>query len=168
MTFCPYEVDPGFLNPSGEWIPESYYKPWEISMCSHTPCTQFILEFHKVSCTMGITDDCMLPCGCWELNPHLLQEQQVILISMPLHTVLFPLWHHVNYVFIYKCETGNNATWKGGPRYFIEYRNHLLGSALWSPQRPGSKRVIYFLFPFLSLTCPTYLCPRPSPLQFPL
>ena len=29
----------------------------------------------------GVTDRCELPCGCWELNPGLLEEQPVLLTT---------------------------------------------------------------------------------------
>lgn len=32
----------------------------------------------------GVMDDCELPCGCWESNPGLLQEQQMFLTAEPL------------------------------------------------------------------------------------
>ena len=31
----------------------------------------------------GVTDRCELPCGCWELNPGLLEEQSVLLTTEP-------------------------------------------------------------------------------------
>lgn len=31
----------------------------------------------------GVTDDCELPCGCWELNPGLVQEQYILLTAEP-------------------------------------------------------------------------------------
>lgn len=31
----------------------------------------------------GATEGCGLPCGCWELNPGLLQEQPVLITALP-------------------------------------------------------------------------------------
>ena len=31
----------------------------------------------------GVTDSCEMPCGCWELNLSLLEEQPMLLIAEP-------------------------------------------------------------------------------------
>ena len=36
-----------------------------------------------------VTNSCELPCGCWELNPGPLQEQQVFLTTEPSLQPLF-------------------------------------------------------------------------------
>ena len=70
--------------------------------CHHSLCTSWyrdvgkyrakILFFVYVHCYSamgvkypgtGITESCELPCGCWELNPGLLEEQSVLLTPEP-------------------------------------------------------------------------------------
>jgi hypothetical protein len=38
-------------------------------------------EEHTGSPGTGVVDNCELPCGCWELNPGVLQEQPVFLTT---------------------------------------------------------------------------------------
>ena len=35
------------------------------------------------SCGTAFSDNCELPCGCWELNPGSLEEQSVLLTAEP-------------------------------------------------------------------------------------
>ena len=48
------------------------------------------LEEGVRSVSISIIDGCELPCGCWDLNPGLLEEQPVLLTSEP---TLQPLLH---------------------------------------------------------------------------
>ena len=39
-----------------------------------------------------VMDSCEIPCGCWELNPGLLEEQPVLLtFELSLHLIVFVL-----------------------------------------------------------------------------
>lgn len=59
--------------------------------CLHIPCVSNALKpavgarDHRT----GVTGGCEPPCGCWKLNPGLLQEPQILWISEP--SVRFPL-----------------------------------------------------------------------------
>lgn len=48
-----------------------------------TPCVCLVLaEASRVHQTLGVTSSCEVTCGCWNLNPGLL-EQQVLLPTEP-------------------------------------------------------------------------------------
>jgi hypothetical protein len=51
--------------------------------CTFMFCLPVCLCEGVGSAGMGVTDSCELPCGCWELNPCLLEEQPVLLITEP-------------------------------------------------------------------------------------
>jgi hypothetical protein len=48
---------------------------------SFTDC--HCLATHQKRASSPITDGCELPCGCWELNSGLLEEQSVLLAVEP-------------------------------------------------------------------------------------
>jgi hypothetical protein len=51
----------------------------------------------------GVTDGCELPCGCWELNPGLLEEQPVLLAAEPSVKALEGLLFWVFCLFVLMC-----------------------------------------------------------------
>jgi hypothetical protein len=46
-----------------------------------------------------ITDGCEPPCGCWELNLGLLEEQPVFLYTEPSHHLPSPMNHVLKKIF---------------------------------------------------------------------
>jgi hypothetical protein len=55
-------------------------------MCNRcTTCVQYPwrLKEDVGSSGTGVTDNCELPCGCWDSNPDSLKKQQVLLTTKP-------------------------------------------------------------------------------------
>jgi hypothetical protein len=51
------------------------------------------LQMHQKVASDLITDGCEPPCGCWELNSGLLEEQSVFLTAEPSLQPLLPLFY---------------------------------------------------------------------------
>lgn len=53
-----------------------------IFMCTGIPCLCLVpAEARRVHQTLGVTSSCELTCGCWKLNPDLLERQVSDLLS---------------------------------------------------------------------------------------
>ena len=59
-------------------------------------------QTHQKRASDSITDDCELPCGCWELNSGPLEEQSMLLIAEPSPACLSLFWYipyHIKLLF---------------------------------------------------------------------
>lgn len=87
-----------------------------LHVCAPCGCPLLINVGRECWIPLGLesTEGCELVCGCWESNPRLLEEQQVLLTAEPslqpsfFHVIMFPqyicLHMYMHYWLIYVCK----------------------------------------------------------------
>ena len=88
-------------------LPQDIIQAWQIAgrrFYDWVSVQIFLSIAYIRSSETEITDGCELPCGCWELTPSTLEEQQVLLTSEPsLLPKIFP-------IFLFQCNPKNHCS----------------------------------------------------------
>jgi hypothetical protein len=165
-------------------------------------CMLFIFKIYLFSCALvfclqlcqcegarfpgtGTTDICVLPCGCWDLNPVALEKQLVLLTAepslQPLHSIFFFFFKDLFIICKY-TEAVFRHSRRGRQISLRMVVSHHVVAGIWTPDLRKSSRVLlptepshqpqYFFFffetrllnekwssPFLGQLGPVSLCP---------